>query len=503
MSDNTRKLHYDINVPLSSLSSSSKRKHQAHLYQTRLHQLGYHGIAFCHTAHGRLNLDRDDADVALPWKDILPSAMKNDTNNSTEENSFGRTNNCSRMKIYRRLNIVVEEVSDLSRILLPTNSTIADGTSSSVRELLQKYDIISLQPMNEPALQNICELISSSSSSSSSGGVTNSTASSNNTNYIDILVLEYATGSRGGYGLPYKLRKEYVVKALQAGVTFELCYGTAILDPKRRQGFSRTLIDFQSNYNSIQKKHSLQNKRYPQNKCKSDKFPLLLSSGPRQNFTQGTDEGALALRSPDDVKCLVCHLGGDDGWLEKGGYDAQVDNDGSGGDGNHRKRKNRHTTQVVVSAAEKVLARASDRALGVVITHQHSSQSKRKRTGWDGRSHVIGTKGTRNDAMERNHIDSGDDEEEDGDGSACRKGAVSSLVHWLSKPLLKKTHEEELSKMRENESSVAPIETNKGGIQAGAEGSKLLDGTISSALEKKSEDFQVDEEDLEDGFIAL
>ena len=105
--------------------------------------------------------------------------------------------------------------------------------------------------------------------------------------------------------------------------------------------------------------------------------------------------------------------------------------------------------------------------------------------------------------MKRNHIDSGDKEEEDGDGSGCSKGAVSSLVHWLSEPLHKMTHEEELSKLRENETFVAPVETNKGGIKGDAEGSKSLAGTTSSALEKKSEVPQYDEEDLEDGFIAL
>jgi hypothetical protein len=57
----------------------------------------------------------------------------------------------------------------------------------------------------------------------SSAAESSETSSSiNNTNYIDIIVLEYATGTRGGHGLPYKLRKEYLENALRAGVTFEL-----------------------------------------------------------------------------------------------------------------------------------------------------------------------------------------------------------------------------------------------------------------------------------------
>ena len=69
--------------------------------------------------------------------------------------------------------------------------------------------------------------------------------------------------------------------------------------------------------------------------------------------------------------------------------DAEVDNGSD--DGNHNRQNCQ--TQVVVSAAEKVLARARDRTLDVVITQQHSlNQCKRKQHGWDGQSHVSGTK---------------------------------------------------------------------------------------------------------------
>ena len=57
--------------------------------------------------------------------------------------------------------------------------------------------------------------------------------------------------------------------------------------------------------------------------------------------------------------------------------------------------------------------------------------------------------------------------------------------------------------MRGNETFVAPIETNKGSIEADAEGSKLLDGTTSSTLEETSEDSQDGDEDLKDECIAL
>lgn len=59
-------------------------------------------------------------------------------------------------------------------------------------------------------------------SASSAAASSETTTSTNNTHFIDIIVLEYATGTRGGHGLPYRLRREYLENALRAGVTFEL-----------------------------------------------------------------------------------------------------------------------------------------------------------------------------------------------------------------------------------------------------------------------------------------
>ena len=225
---NKRKLHHDLNIPLSSSSLlSSKRKVQeANQYQNHLSKLGYSEIAFTHTAYGRLKLDKDDANYTLPWKDLIPESSNSTVSDDNGDipyagehckkiRSIGQINKQLVIKVYRRLNIIVEEVSDVSRIILPNND---NSSSDGISELLQKYDIVSLQPMNEPALQNICELMATSSSNSNPSNTSNS----NNTHFIDIIVLEYATGSRGGHGLPYKLRKDYLVKALSAGITFEV-----------------------------------------------------------------------------------------------------------------------------------------------------------------------------------------------------------------------------------------------------------------------------------------
>ena len=192
--------YYDLNVPLPSSLSKQEQQNLAVTYQTRLHHLGYHGLAFCHTAYnGRLKAEKDDADVALPWKMLLPSpsslspsaSLKSSsslslsspsvgtkagddggkiqhrpmTSSNNNFSSFGRTNSLNGITIYRRLNIIVEEVSDVSRILLNHNTTGGGEEQKSmnngndVKSLLKKYDFVSLQPMNESVLQSICELL--------------------------------------------------------------------------------------------------------------------------------------------------------------------------------------------------------------------------------------------------------------------------------------------------------------------------------------------------------
>ena len=433
---------FDLNVPL----PPSGRMLQAQICQARLHQLGYHGIAFCHTSFGRLKPERDDADKTLPWDQLLSSDVEIES-----ESSFGRENSLG-MKVYRRLNIVIEEVSDVSQLLLPST---ADAQQAS-RELFQKYDIVSLQPMNEPVLQSMCELLSQSNEANSSNNLTN---------HVRIINLEYATGSRGGHGLPYKLRKDYVIKVLEAGVTFELNYSTAMSDSKRRHGFLRTLVDFQSAFNSIQKKHMLLNKhihshQYNQTKCKSEQFPLLLSSGSRQNFTKGTDEGIMALRSPQDVAFIVNHLMG-------------------AGDNNTGCSKTTKTGRIV-SAAEKVLTKAREQKLGMI------SYSDRGAT-----CHIKSSSTTRALVV--------DSKRNDRDGSSEDEDApCDSLKDWLSKSIVKK---------QKVEGDKTGKETKKLDIRmllASRKDEKKVTSKVKDNKPKEPPKETTDEgDDLEDGYIAL
>ncbi|KAL7495451.1 hypothetical protein ACHAWT_003922 [Skeletonema menzelii] len=444
MSSQSSQQYFDLNIPL----PPSGRKHQAQMCQARLRQLGYHGIAFCHNSFGgRLIPERDGADKTLPWDQLLPSEADKES-----ESNFGRQNSLG-TKVYRRLNIVIEEVSDVCQLLLPST---ADAQQAS-RELFQKYDIVSLQPMNEPVLQSMCELLSQSNEAKSSNNLTN---------HVQIINLEYATGSRGGHGLPYKLRKDYVIKVLEAGVTFELNYSTAMLDPKRRHAFLRTLVDFQSAFNGIQKKHMLLNKhvhshQYNQTKCRSEQFPLLLSSGSRQNFTKGTDEGILALRSPQDVAFIVNHLMG-------AGNNNFTSSCNIGGG----KRSN---VGRIVSTAEKVLVKAREQKFGMISCSDRGTTSHIKYSS-TMRALVV-------DSYE-NDRDSGSEDEDD---------PCDSLKDWLSKSIAKK---------QKLEGDKPNLEVRL--LLASRKDEKKVTSKVEGSKRKEPPTETTDKgDDLEDGYIAL
>ena len=263
-------------------------------------------------------------------------------------------------------------------------------------------------------------------------------------------------------------------------------------------------MDFQTNFNGIQKKHMLLNKQLRQNnpKCKSDKFPLLLSSGSRQNYTLGTDEGAFALRAPNDVKSLVCHLVGDNGWFDKGGDDG-FDGDSEDGGTINKNSKRRKKSQVVniLSAAEKILARASDRSLGVVTVNQQGSsmQGKRKRGVSEIQSVVAGTS---NETRDKSGIDDDKDEED-------ASNNTTSLIRWLSESMPKTQRNEDMndsltgvntesqnSSAKETTSVSSPNKQNK---------HESLSTKCTSKMpeEKGDQDSQDEEDDADDGFIAL
>ena len=253
------------------------------------------------------------------------------------------------------------------------------------------------------------------------------------------------------------------------------------------------------------------NKKQRQNKnsSKSEKFPLLLSSGSRQNYTLGTeDEGVLALRTLYDVKCLVCTLlGGDSNILfDTGGGEYPVGNDGvQDRSGKHKKKKEKQ----LLSAADRVLARASDRALGVVVSiehtqEQHQSSSitsshgkKRSQRDWDSISCVVVNSMT---SSKQIHHEEEEEDDDDGFYSLYATKGSSSLVDWLSEPLRKTTNEmkDNTQDIKEAESKVSGKETSP--VCSGVDKASVSTNTTTKEKIGDSKEY---EDDIEDGFIGL
>jgi hypothetical protein len=549
-----------MNIPLtsaasdsssSSSSSSSKRQKRRQLAQScqlRLQELGYHGLAFTHTAYtGRLHATKDDADVALPWDDLLfpppvsSEKEEEDDNGVTtaRRTSFGRRDKRTGMQIYRRLNIIIEESSDISRLLLHSYATTAADTTTttttttttnikSVQQILQKYDIVSIQPMNELVMQSICDLLSNNSYTAQhstqhnqfqqphEGKVmmnknfsnNNNNYNNNNIHYIDIIVLEYATGSKGGYGLPYKLRKEYIHQILlqqHNNIIFEINYATAMVDNKRRHGLIRTLLDIHIGYDSIQKKHnndssglsnfSNDNKRKNNKRGRRSKkrstgidttttkiklFPYIISSGSRQDYTTGSDEGLVTFRTPNDVNYYIQNLIGNSNFscCAKGGPSGNA-------------------------SVERMLTHAYNRVMGVVTVITSSSTYNKRLRGETTRSYVVFDRCdtvTTTAAAAADDIDDDEEEEEDEEEEGNNGTVSSSLIDWLSSSTQPPCNRTRKNKTDGTTPSTNPISHRS---TSNSDDAIILPTAAMEENVESSNGRVKDDDDIEDGYIAM
>lgn len=271
-------------------------------------------------------------------------------------------------------------------------------------------------------------------------------------------------------------------------------------------------------------------------RSKFDKFPLVLSSGPRQNYSQGTDEGIMALRSPHDIKCLIYYLVGGNGWMEKDSgdiiYDVGLEDDdekvGGGSDGSRwknsrRKKKIGH----VVSAEERVLARARERRLGVVFSRwietggSNSGDRARYRKcafpgGMDARLYVnqfvVGEKSRFVKKIDRDVSENESDDDNEGGGFS--KESACSLVDWLSEPIKTMTDVEvydgdnstvasDASETQVATKTVANVEETLVRHET-KQRSKTDDLCDTDSRQKKDiNSCPEEDDDLEDGFMAL
>ena len=206
----------------------------------------------------------------------------------------------------------------------------------------------------------------------------------------------------------------------------------------------------------------------------------------------------MTFRKMDDVNCFVSTLMGGDstGWFDMGGVEEDIN------DGKKQQKKKR----MVMSAADRVLTRASDRALGVVSTSSSQVGKKRKQQSWDSRSHVVA-----DCTRKQSQADSDDD---DDDRFPPSTQGATSLIDWLSESSRKKKvkdvdceegEETDMHNQREGKESIIPPldRLNKDGS---SELSNSTDnGTSASAPQEKSDDSgeEEDKDDIEDGYIAL
>jgi RNase P/RNase MRP subunit p30 len=310
---------YDLNVPvLSSTGSTSTSstttsnsttnrkaspttwrgsKAEQRAIVQRLNETGYSTIALSHQIHGRVKPNQDESHLTIPLDDLLDfnlglsshNSIKNNTSSATEasssfsnkkkrrdpngntivnnnNNNTNNTNNNTKMKILKRLNVIIEQESDLA-----SYSTKANQETQTI---LSSYDIIALSPRNETTFTAICN--------------------SPLLKYCDIILLDYTAG-RGNVQLPFKIKSSHIAQATRNGLAMELNYAPAILDPAKRKAFilaSRQLMTAAAAVGIIQ----------PKNLKLRLKPRIIISSGNRfVDGDGGRDHGSMALRSSGDI----------------------------------------------------------------------------------------------------------------------------------------------------------------------------------------------------------
>ena len=239
--------YYDLNVPLPRTQGALTD------LMSRLQSTGYGAVALSHTAYGRPDPKKDAAGVVL--QDSVLEFSRQASNGTSAGTSSDNTKKKNRLQILKRLNAVVEELSDIAYYTESTADASAGG-GSEVNDVLDSYDIVALSPRSDATFASAC-----------------STASR-----ADIIMLDYSTGR-----LPFKLKGSSVRAAANMGIAFELCYASAILEPSKRKALVRIALDLHNASRGV---------RNPSPR-------IILTSGAR--VAAGEDFGTMALRTPSDL----------------------------------------------------------------------------------------------------------------------------------------------------------------------------------------------------------
>lgn len=261
----------DLNIPLVlnsnsggaaslSLSSSNKKKAKPTKWKGQKEELnslicmaenlGYSLVAVSNLVHNQVKESSDQV-FGSNIVSVIENAKKRQKA-SCDKNTLNDP--IVDIKILKRLNVVIEQTSDLVNF--------SDGVNDKMKSILNSYDIIALSPRNETVFTAICN--------------------SKNLIYSDIIILDYTSG-RGGVQLPFRLKKADISAASSMGLSFEIPYAAAIIDPTKRKAFIQTARQFSNASFGL-------TKPTPR---------VIISSGSR--ILDGRDYGAMSLRNPSDL----------------------------------------------------------------------------------------------------------------------------------------------------------------------------------------------------------
>ena len=272
---------HDLNVPLYHIRSSSsskegyqealKKKEHLNMIQ-RFENTGYSAIAFSHTIYGCKSIHsiNDFASTAISLPNTNHTHKKRKRESDNPENHYNDTLlTNTKISILRRLNIVMEEASDLQHFT--TSSTDDDDASSknkAKRNVFQSYDLVAISPQNDTVFAAAC------------------TCPHRIFGRNIILSLDYTCG-RGGVQLPYKLKRSLIQSAVRNGIIFEIPYAPAIVDVSKRKALIQTIMKFHTTSIGLQPH-------------------LMVCSGSRHSSSSGgKDASTMALRTPGDLINLL------------------------------------------------------------------------------------------------------------------------------------------------------------------------------------------------------
>jgi RNase P/RNase MRP subunit p30 len=175
---------HDLMVHLPKDKDVAARLLKVNRVVDQLEYLGYSSVALVHQVYGKPK--ECDADkIFRPYESSI-----------IDSNKLKR-----RLRLYRRLNVVIENQSDMACI-------------GSLDEQLKRFDLVSLTPLTEGAFHSACRLPT-----------------------IDLITLDY---TRGG-GLPYRIRSSHIQQASERNIGIELIYGPSILHLPHRKSFLQAI----------------------------------------------------------------------------------------------------------------------------------------------------------------------------------------------------------------------------------------------------------------------